>query len=423
MAFARKSLRSTFHGTVAAVALSMAAAAFAVPSANEHDEAMAALHDLRAAVAEIEHALDATEGGQAYFAKVGQRALNDLVGAADTRYLRAAGGTGDATGALGHLNRLLERSEGQPWTAAITGAQVNAQAALARLQSAIAEHGLDRFQLDATDALASLEMAVGRSSELTALGGLSGALATTVLGVPPGAPLVSACRHPTEVPAYGVAAGYLVYVALTTDHGAVSLPFDFGARRIEVDGNRVIVYTAAAELLPSLCERDRAAMAARSSDRGGYVRAASFGSERRLRGGLMYVAAQTQDSQPPRLYTEQQAQAGRKIYQAQCVSCHGKNLQGTAAPAVAGKDFLETAERNGWTLEDMRSIVFYNMPFSAPGSLSPDQYADLMAYLLAEDCYPAGDRPFPETDKPEFQNIPLKPLPSAQAAQGICTLK
>jgi len=292
------------------------------------------------------------------------------------------------------------------------------------LQSAIAEHGLDRFQLDATDALASLEMAIGRSSELTALGGLSGALATTVLGVPPGARFVSACRQPTELPAYGVAAGYLVYVALSTDHGALSLSFDFGARRIEVDGNRVIVYTAAAELLPSLCERDRTANAdARSGDRGGYVRAAWFGSDRRLRGGLMYVAAQTQDSQPPRLYTAQQAQAGRKIYQAQCVSCHGKNLQGTAAPAVAGKDFLETAERNGWTLEDMRSIVFYNMPFSAPGSLSPDQYADLMAYLLAEDCYPAGDRPFPAIDKPEFQNIPLKPLPSAQAAEGICTLK
>jgi hypothetical protein len=31
-----------------------------------------------------------------------------------------------------------------------------------------------------------------------------------------------------------------------------------------------------------------------------------------------------------------------------------------------------------------------DMPSSAPGSLNPDQYADVLAYLLSVNKYPAG---------------------------------
>ena len=32
------------------------------------------------------------------------------------------------------------------------------------------------------------------------------------------------------------------------------------------------------------------------------------------------------------------------------------------------------------------------MPFDSPGSLTPEQYADVIAYMLSANKYPAGDK-------------------------------
>ena len=50
------------------------------------------------------------------------------------------------------------------------------------------------------------------------------------------------------------------------------------------------------------------------------------------------------------------------------------------------------------------------MPLTAPGSLKPDEYAAVMAFLLSYDCVqPAGDgkQPFPLTDLPTLQQVEL----------------
>jgi mono/diheme cytochrome c family protein len=189
--------------------------------------------------------------------------------------------------------------------------------------------------------------------------------------------------------------------------------------RIEVAGDRLLAYTSAEELLPALCSRPRTAQV---EETGAFLPAVLASAPR---GWIRPVAARNQADPPPALYTKQQALAGKALFAEQCVSCHGKNLQGTAAPGVAGTDFLQTARRNGWTLEDMRSIVFYNMPFNAPGSLSAEQYAQLMAYLLAENCYPPGREPFPTQDDPSLANVPLHVMPRdhKDASTGVCELK
>jgi cytochrome c len=108
---------------------------------------------------------------------------------------------------------------------------------------------------------------------------------------------------------------------------------------------------------------------------------------------------------PP--YTAAQAHAGATVYTANCLQCHGANLQGTAAPAVAGTSFLNTASGDKWSLEDVRNLVFQNMPLNNPGSLTPTQYANVMAFLLASNCYPAGTTPFPSKDTPTFSAIKI----------------
>ncbi|HME22716.1 MAG TPA: hypothetical protein VKI44_15510 [Acetobacteraceae bacterium] len=50
------------------------------------------------------------------------------------------------------------------------------------------------------------------------------------------------------------------------------------------------------------------------------------------------------------------------------------------------------------------------MPLTAPGSLKPDEYAAVMAFLLSYDCVqPAGDGqlPFPVKDLSSLQRVEL----------------
>jgi alcohol dehydrogenase (cytochrome c) len=105
-------------------------------------------------------------------------------------------------------------------------------------------------------------------------------------------------------------------------------------------------------------------------------------------------------------YTSAQVTAGQTAYRQQCASCHGVQLQGVSAPALTGKSFAN-AHLN---LSQERTIVTTQMPLTAPGSLKPQQYAEIMAYLLAYDCVHVaqqGTQPFPTTNEPEFSKVIL----------------
>lgn len=97
-------------------------------------------------------------------------------------------------------------------------------------------------------------------------------------------------------------------------------------------------------------------------------------------------------------YSTQQVAEGQGLYQAHCASCHGANLQGVSAPALDGPAFA----RSHLNVSQMYDIVRLQMPLNSPGSLAPDKYAAIMAFLLKRECVPAaaGNKPFPSTNVP-----------------------
>lgn len=113
-------------------------------------------------------------------------------------------------------------------------------------------------------------------------------------------------------------------------------------------------------------------------------------------------------NQPPSIgaapYTPQQVAAGSALYGQNCAACHGARLQGVSAPALTGAAMAHAK----LDLSQTRTIVTTQMPLNAPGSLKPEQYAAIIAYMLSYDCVAhsqVGSEPFPTTDRPEFKKV------------------
>ncbi len=400
-----------------------------VPPADAHQAALAALADLQAAISAIVTAEDSYSTDPAFYRAAAQRAIEALAGTQD-----------GAPGGVRRIEELLATSTSQPWVAPLRSAEVNMSAAVGRLQSAKTARELNQFQIEASQALIDLEVAKGRPTELGVFGGLEGALATTTLGVPAEARQVDGCAAPPEAPAWGTRDGYLAFIALPAESGAAELPRNMAGTDVSVRNGIVLMHTQAAAAVAKLCGVAEAmsaagAGAASPAGGGGTPEASSTASSPHrpspasvppsVAPNTAATSTQSTSAQAPRpaLYTEAQAQAGKQVYGKFCVACHGANLHGTAAPSVAGTDFLATAKNNDWTLEVIRYLVFTMMPLNAGGQLTPEQYADVTAFLLASNCFPAGDTPFPQTDQPSFATIQLGPSAEhhpGENALGVC---
>jgi polar amino acid transport system substrate-binding protein len=413
----------------------LAAACLSAPGAraaalSDHRAGLAALADLKAAINEIVAASADNSTDRRVYYRAGARAINALEGEAGDEYAAAAGNPGDRLGAIGHIDRLLDREATPPWAVPLRGAEANMRAAVAHLLDADRARGLDGFNLAASRALAYLEVARGRPTESGLFGGLEGALANTVLGVPAGAHQQDACETPSAAPTYGTHGGYLAWVTLPTSDGTHVLAEDPGGTELSIQHGMIVLHTAEAKPVAEACgqhaEATPIAIPAAASPEPASAQPPQLQK-------VVQHAAQTTPQQPapaapaagppPALYTKAQAAAGRQIFATKCVVCHGANLQGTAAPSVAGNDFLTTAQHNGWTLAIIRYIVFKLMPLNSPSSLSPTDDAKLMAFLLASNCYPAGTTPFPSDDESKFASVKLGPIqkkPDGQNAAGVC---
>jgi mono/diheme cytochrome c family protein len=126
-------------------------------------------------------------------------------------------------------------------------------------------------------------------------------------------------------------------------------------------------------------------------------------TRRRLALALVTVAlyatafAQTTKSVWTGVYTTEQATRGSDLYARVCSECHGEDLEGREkSPALAGAAFAQRWD--GATLKKLFERM-EQMPPNPATRLQPNQYVDILAFLLSANEIPAGSQPLvPDKD-------------------------
>ena len=94
------------------------------------------------------------------------------------------------------------------------------------------------------------------------------------------------------------------------------------------------------------------------------------------------------------VYTGEQASRGEKAFVEACSNCHGRTLEGAdMTPALTGGAFM--ANWDGLTVGDLFDRIRISMPADRPGSLSRQEDADVIAYILQFNQFPAGKEELP----------------------------
>ncbi len=105
------------------------------------------------------------------------------------------------------------------------------------------------------------------------------------------------------------------------------------------------------------------------------------------------------------VFTEAQANRGQVVYPGACGSCHGRRLNGApddpdmvSTPPLARAPFLRSWE--GRSLATLFEYTRAKMPQDNPGSMTDEEYIDVVAYILSVSGMPTGDdelRPDPQS--------------------------
>ncbi|MSO51755.1 MAG: cytochrome c [Acidobacteria bacterium] len=105
-----------------------------------------------------------------------------------------------------------------------------------------------------------------------------------------------------------------------------------------------------------------------------------------------------------RVYSATQATRGEQTYMSTCVSCHPPST-------YKGAVFLNW---QGRTLGELLEFLTEKMPKNDPGSLSPKEYTQVVAYLLKLNGMPAGRVDLP-ADPAALRDISINILPDKLA--------
>lgn len=134
---------------------------------------------------------------------------------------------------------------------------------------------------------------------------------------------------------------------------------------------------------------------------------------------LAAFALQAQ-AQPSSGFTAREATQGGALYSQHCAQCHGAHLQGGAAPDLVGAGWHKSIADRFPTAGGLLDYVSRNMPVDNPGALTPEQYRDVVAFVLATNGYRAARRATPPA---QLAQVKLTPVPEATAAKLASNLE
>jgi mono/diheme cytochrome c family protein len=122
------------------------------------------------------------------------------------------------------------------------------------------------------------------------------------------------------------------------------------------------------------------------------------------------TAASTSRSTLSGVFTDEQASRGKDVYAGNCKSCHtpASHTGATFAKWWRGKQ-----------LSDLYGYVSTKMPKNDPGSLAPEDAADVVAYLLKMNAMPVGKEELP----PDLDSLKQVRIETAHARTTTATRK
>jgi alcohol dehydrogenase (cytochrome c) len=102
--------------------------------------------------------------------------------------------------------------------------------------------------------------------------------------------------------------------------------------------------------------------------------------------GQVIVVDQAASNGP---YSEEQAKRGKAVYTQSCSRCHADTLKGAdQIPPLIGETFI--SHWQGRSVKNLFDRIRTTMPQNNPGSLSQQDYLDLIAFMLQANNFPPG---------------------------------
>jgi S-disulfanyl-L-cysteine oxidoreductase SoxD len=141
-------------------------------------------------------------------------------------------------------------------------------------------------------------------------------------------------------------------------------------------------------------------------------------NNRLIAGAIVVVAGLAPSAQESRtvwsgVYTEAQSKRGEAVYLEMCANCHGVELEGMdMSPPLAGATF--GSNWNDLTMGDLSERIRISMPADRPGTMTRAQVADVMAFMLKANKFPAGPTELPQDvlTLKQIRILPEKPAPA-----------
>ena len=105
--------------------------------------------------------------------------------------------------------------------------------------------------------------------------------------------------------------------------------------------------------------------------------------------------AKTRKTVREAVYTAAQAERGKQVYEANCVTCHLAELDGSANPTAGARGAPLIGSRFVQDFGESKVSALFNkmkrdMPSGRPGTLTDQEYLDVATYVLLRNSFPSG---------------------------------